>query len=251
MAIKPRVVVVGGTDSSGGAGVSRDIETLAAFGVEACPAVTAVTVQTHDAVERVELLPGDLVGEQMAAAVRSGAVAAIKIGMLGRAAAVHAVAGFLKGHPHIPAVLDPVLVSTSGGMLMDDDAVLLLSAELLPRCMLVTPNLPELAVLTGQGLAESREAIARQGGALLAGGCRAVLVKGGHGSGPCSTDILFAGTGEPVAFSLPRLKGSMRGTGCMLASACAAGLASGDTLEDSIRSAKRYVFERISETLRC
>ncbi|MEO4042585.1 hydroxymethylpyrimidine/phosphomethylpyrimidine kinase [Hoeflea sp. CAU 1731] len=247
MAMKPYVLVVGGTDSSGGAGVSRDTTTLAAFGVAACPAITAVTVQTHHGVRHIEAMPGDLILQQMAAAAEANPIRAVKIGLLGHAEAIRAVVSFLAANREMPAVLDPVLVSSSGGRLTDEAAIVNLRDCLMPLCTLVTPNLAELACLLEEPEAKSASAAEHQGRALLRQGCRAVLVKGGHAGGDAATDVLFRHDSEPVRFSAPRLDGSLRGTGCMLASAIAAGLASGESLENSIRSAKAYVFDRIAE----
>lgn len=247
MAMRPHVLVVGGTDSSGGAGVTRDVATLAAFGVAACPAITAVTAQTHHGVRHVAAMSADLIRRQMDAAKEANLIGVVKIGMLGHSEAIRAVASFLEDHRDIPAVLDPVLVSSSGGRLTDEAAIDDLRDCLLPLCSLATPNLPELACLLGEPEAKSASEAERQGRALLIQGCRAVLVKGGHAGGEVATDMLFRRDSEPIAFSAPRLNGSLRGTGCMLASAIAAGLASGESLESSVRSAKAYVFDRIAE----
>ncbi len=245
--MRPHVLVVGGTDSSGGAGVSRDVATLAAFGVAACPAITAVTVQTHHGVRHVEAMSADLILQQMAAASEASPIGVVKIGMLGQAKAIRAVASVLEDHRDIPAVLDPVLVSSSGGRLTDEAAIDNLRDCLIPLCSLMTPNLPELACLLGEPEAQCASEAERQGRALLRQGCQAVLVKGGHAGGDVATDMLFRRDSDPIAFSAPRLNGTLRGTGCMLASAIAAGLASGESLESSIRSAKAYVFDRIAE----
>ncbi len=245
--MRPHVLVVGGTDSSGGAGVTRDVATLAAFGVAACPAITAVTAQTHCDVRHVEAVSADLILQQMAAASEENPIRAIKIGMLGHSEAIRAVVSFLEDHRDIPAVLDPVLVSSSGGRLTDEAAIDDLGNRLMPLCSLATPNLPELACLLGEPEAKCASEAERQGGALLRQGCRAVLVKGGHAGGDVAIDMLFRRDSERIAFSASRLNGSLRGTGCMLASAIAAGLASGESLESSIRSAKAYVFDRIAE----
>ncbi|MDX8463786.1 bifunctional hydroxymethylpyrimidine kinase/phosphomethylpyrimidine kinase, partial [Mesorhizobium humile] len=145
------------------------------------------------------------------------------------------------------AVLDPVLASSSGRPLVEPNAIDVMKRDLMPLCRLVTPNLVELAVLTGSELAVSDEDVLRQGRRLLAAGPRALLIKGGHAGGPISTDILLSPDREPVRFEMPRLAGSMRGTGCMLASAIAAHLAKAKSLEDSVRGAKQRVFEKLME----
>ncbi|MCC5781260.1 hydroxymethylpyrimidine/phosphomethylpyrimidine kinase [Nitratireductor sp. B36] len=234
------VLVIAGSDSSGGAGIARDVETLAAFGVKACLALTAVTVQTHTAVERVQLCEPDLVEAQMRAALSANVVAAIKIGMLGSRETVARVAAVLRDHVATPVVLDPVVASSSGRALLCDDAIAVMRKGLMPLCTLVTPNLPELALLSGGSEADEHQ----QARGLLGSGVKTLLVKGGHAEGPRAVDTLFQAGEPPLRFEGPRLPGTMRGTGCMLASAIAAGLARGDGLEASVRAAKTHLSER-------
>ncbi|RUU12891.1 hydroxymethylpyrimidine/phosphomethylpyrimidine kinase [Mesorhizobium sp. USDA-HM6] len=243
----PHVLVVGGSDSSGGAGIARDIETISSIGLRTCLAVTAVTVQTHQAVMAIHHLQPGLVADQMRAALRTNEVSAIKIGMLPAGRVILAVAAVLSENPRIPAVLDPVLASSSGRPLVEPNAIDVMKRDLMPLCRLVTPNLIELAVLTDSELAENDEDVLRQGKQLLAAGPRALLLKGGHAAGARSTDILLTPDREPIRFDMPRLAGSMRGTGCMLASAVAAYLAKAKSLEDSVRGAKQRVFEKFME----
>lgn len=245
MAMMPHVLIVAGSDSSGGAGLARDIETVSAVGLRACLAVTAITVQTHEAVERIEPVAPELIAAQMRAALAANPVAAIKIGMLGTAAGVDAVAAVLGESRSVPVVLDPVLASSSGRALLAGDAVESLRQKLLSLCAMVTPNLPELALLTGAPAATDRTDLIRQGHLLLEAGAKALLVKGGHATGAGSTDLLLRPNAEPVCFDAPRIAVEMRGTGCMLASAIAAYLARGETLETSVSRAKRYVFTKL------
>ncbi|WP_354122712.1 bifunctional hydroxymethylpyrimidine kinase/phosphomethylpyrimidine kinase [Bradyrhizobium sp. LA6.7] len=245
----PHVLVVAGSDSSGGAGIARDIETLAGFGLRTCLAVTAVTVQTHNSVEHIEHVAPDIIAAQMRAALDANEVRAIKIGMLGTTAVAEAVGSVLVKHTSIPVVLDPVLVATSGRALMARDAVETFKRVLLPLCRLVSPNLPELAFLVGGHQAGDEQEILRQAKTLLEAGARAVLVKGGHALGDHSTDFLVHPDWEPIRFEAPRLSGSVRGTGCVLASAIAAHLAIGASLEESVWRAKRLVFEQIRRTV--
>jgi hydroxymethylpyrimidine/phosphomethylpyrimidine kinase len=191
MAMTPHVLIVAGSDSSGGAGIARDIETVAAFGLRSCLAVTAVTVQTHAAVEQIEHMPPQLIIAQMRAAFAANTVAAVKIGMLGTAAAIEAVGAVLAAHPQVPVVLDPVLASSSGRILLETDAIEILRRDLMPRCRLVTPNLVELASLNEAALAQD-EHDARLGGEVLSRKTgTAVLVKGGHAEGTWSVDLLL------------------------------------------------------------
>lgn len=245
-AVTTHVLVVAGSDSSGGAGLSRDVETVSAFGLQSCVAVTAVTVQTHRAVRHVDLIHPQIVAAQISAAIEANPVRAIKVGMLGAAETVEVVSSAIARHPEIPVVLDPVLVSTSGRALLPHGAIRLLQSRLMPLCRLVTPNLPELSVLTGSSPAEDEREILRQGAALLEVGPAALLVKGGHATGSVSTDLLLR-KGEPVRrFSAARQTSDVRGTGCMLASAVAAGLALGYPLPRSVAAAKQYVFDRLA-----
>ncbi len=246
VAMIPHVLIVAGSDSSGGAGIVRDVETVSAFGLYCSVVITAVTVQTHTRVERIEQMPPDLVAEQMCAAFTVNPVEAIKIGMLGTVATIDAVASVLANYLPVPVVLDPVLVSTSGHHLLDKDAIDILKRRLLPLSRVVTPNLPELALLTGQAAASSGQEIVRQTQILLAAGGQAVLVKGGHAEGDRSTDLLVTADGTHRAFDAPCLVGTMRGTGCMLASAVATHLALGERLEISITKAKRHVFTKMA-----
>ncbi|TIO52554.1 MAG: hydroxymethylpyrimidine/phosphomethylpyrimidine kinase [Mesorhizobium sp.] len=244
----PHVLVVCGSDSSGGAGIARDIETISSIGLRSCVAVTAVTVQTHQSVTAIHHMQPGLVADQMRAALRANKVSAIKIGMLSTGRIIAAVAAVLHENPRIPAVLDPVLASSSGRQLLEPGVIGVMKRDLMPFCHLVTPNLVELAVLTGSDLASDDDDALRQGRRLLADGPRALLIKGGHAEGPRSTDILLSPDREPIRFDMPRLAGSMRGTGCMLASAIAAHLAGAKPLEDCVREGKRLVFEKL---LRC
>jgi hydroxymethylpyrimidine/phosphomethylpyrimidine kinase len=243
----PHVLVVAGSDSSGGAGIVRDIETLAAFGVKASVALTAVTVQTHHGVQYVDAIPPERVVQQMRAALTSNHVDAIKIGMLATAATISAVATVLTDHPGIPVVLDPVLASSSGGVLLAPNAKASLH-RLFLQCALITPNLPELSLLTGRMRDISSEAAIAHARELVAAGVQAVLVKGGHRDGLESVDILVQAGNALRCFSAPRLAVSMRGTGCMLASAIAARLASGGDLRTAVGDAKAFVHDRLADS---
>jgi hydroxymethylpyrimidine/phosphomethylpyrimidine kinase len=245
MKAMPHVLVVAGSDSSGGAGIVRDIETLAAFGVKSSVAITAVTVQTHHGVLHVDAVPSERVAQQMRAALTANPVDAIKIGMLATAATIFAVADVLADYRDIPVVLDPVLVSTSGSTLLTPDSVAALR-DLFASCILVTPNLPELLCLGAVEIAGASENIVDQARRLIAAGAQGVLIKGGHGDGTESADILVRAGHDIQAFTTPRLAASMRGTGCMLASAIAARLGFGDDLAIAISKAKAFVHVKLS-----
>ena len=243
------VLVIAGTDSSGGAGLARDVATLTRFGVGALVAVTAVTAQTDDEVRAVELLPAPLVSAQISAALAARRVSAIKTGMLGNGAIVEAVAAATPPRALVPLVLDPVLAATSGGSLLDDRGRAALVALLLPRATLLTPNIPEAALLLGAAPASSAEEIIGQGRALCALGAPAVLVKGGHGCGALAIDWLVTRAGGVRRLAAPRLTAARRGTGCALASAIAAGLAARVPLEIACERAKAHVTELLQQSV--
>ena len=235
------VLVIAGTDSSGGAGLTRDVATLAAFGVDALCAVTAVTAQTDSAVAAVTLMPAALVRAQIEAALAGGRVRAVKTGMLGGADTVETLAATLPPRARLPLVLDPVLSASSGGTLLDEAGRAALCKRLLPRATLLTPNIPEAALLLGVKPAHSPADIIAQGHALCALGAAAVLMKGGHATDGRATDHLILADGAVSELTAVRLNATRRGTGCALASAIAAGLASGLALAAACARAKQHV----------
>jgi hydroxymethylpyrimidine/phosphomethylpyrimidine kinase len=240
------VLVIAGCDSSGGAGLVRDVRTLAHFGVQALCAVTAVTAQSDAEVSAVHLIPSELVSAQIRAALVSRRVAAIKLGMLATRATVLAVAASIPPRTAVPLVLDPVLAASSGAELLDEAGRAALLETLLPRVTLLTPNIPEAAALLGTPRAHTEEELLRQGEALRALGPEAVLLKGGHGSSAAATDLLFEA--EAVhRLTAPRIAATRRGTGCALAAAIAAGLAVGLELHTACARAKQHVTELLQQ----
>ncbi|MDR3505905.1 MAG: bifunctional hydroxymethylpyrimidine kinase/phosphomethylpyrimidine kinase [Acidocella sp.] len=237
-----RVLTIAGSDSGGGAGIEADIKTISALGAYACTAITALTAQNTLGVADVHPIPAPFVKLCIETVLADIGVDAIKLGMLTNEAIIRAVASVLPAN--IPVVLDPVMVATSGAVLLPDAAIDALKTELLPRATLVTPNLPEAAKLTGLNVETEAERIAA-GRALLALGAKAALVKGGHGGGEMLTDYLV--TADAVeAISLPRLHSrNTHGTGCTMASAIATGLAQGMTPLDATRRARYYLQEAI------
>jgi hydroxymethylpyrimidine/phosphomethylpyrimidine kinase len=233
------VLVIAATDSSGGAGLTRDIRVLRDFSVDALCVVTAVTAQSDQKVFAVHHVPPDIVRAQVVAALATRPVAAIKIGMLGTRATVEAVAEALPSE-HVPIVVDPVLMSSSGGVLLDKEGRLALTRLLLPRATLVTPNVPEAAALLGEPVARSEAALIEQGQRLLEYGCRAILVKGGHAEGAEAVDLLIS-TNHIQRIRSKRVDGSSRGTGCALAAAIAASLSKGKPLAAACETGKSYV----------
>lgn len=246
MSGQPTVLVIAGSDSSGGAGLSRDLRVLAQLGVAAVCTISAVTAQTHGRVVSVHSIPPEVVRAQLRAALESTAVGAIKIGMLGTAATVRAVADGLSQAGQIPIVLDPVLLSSSGGVLLDEAGRAEMRARLFPLATVLTPNIPEAASLCAAAPAVSREERVAQARALLAMGPRAVLLKGGHAEDCEAADLLLMRNAAPQWLSSPRLNARSRGTGCALASAIAAGLAQGASVPEACRGARDYVLGMLS-----
>ncbi len=245
----PAVIVIAGSDSSGGAGISRDLETITGLGGQARPVITAVTAQTHQGVTALEVLPAPLVAAQLEAALDSGPVGAIKIGMLADAEIVGAVASVLRHASSIPVIMDPVIAASSGRHLLTQDGVVALKNSLLPLTDLVTPNLQEAALLSGRPVAQSEADIQEQAQILLGHGGRHVLIKGGHGSGDRAEDRLFSAAGCEGTFSVERRAGTRRGTGCTLASAIAAFLAAGQPLSLACEKAQKVVLARFDQAL--
>lgn len=244
-----RVLVIAATDSSGGAGLTRDLQALTAWRTEACCAVTAVTAQTDTRVQGLWGLPTECLAEQIRTALSAGSVAAIKIGLLATATSVQTVAAELPPRAAIPIVLDPVLVASSGGVLLEADGIRRLRQELLPRVSLLTPNLPEAAALLQAPLAQSEAQMLEQMHALQGLGAAAVLLKGGHEAPAADgqvTDRLLAPDGELLHLRTARVAGSRRGTGCSVASAIAAQLAVGTPLAVACAGAQAYVAAALS-----
>jgi hydroxymethylpyrimidine/phosphomethylpyrimidine kinase len=234
------VLVIAGSDSSGGAGLTRDVRTLTRLDTRALCVVTAVTAQSDTHLAAVHVVPARLVRAQITAALATRRVDAIKIGMLATRATVLAVAAALPVTAP-PVVLDPVLASSSGGELLDSAGRSALCAALLPRATLLTPNIPEAAALLGTGRAGSEAELLQQAAALLALGPQAVLLKGGHGGGAEASDLLLAAHAPPRWLRGPRINAVRRGTGCALSAAIAAGLAAGLELTTACERAKQHV----------
>lgn len=240
-----RVLIVAGSDSGGGAGIQADIKAVTVMGAYAATAVTAITVQNTLGVSDVFPIPARIVRAQAAAVLDDIGADAIKTGMLGTAEMVELVAELLDGPARgIPAVVDPVMVAKGGASLLEDRAVAAVRDLLVPRAALLTPNAPEAEALTGMTVA-SLDDRRRAGEALLRRGAKAVLMKGGHIAGPTVVDLLLTETGETVLEG-PRIETrNTHGTGCTLASACAAGIAKGLPLERAVAEAWAYVAEAI------
>lgn len=222
----PRILIIAGSDSGGGAGIQADIKTVTMLGGHAMTAVTAITAQNTLGVQAVMPVPTDMVVAQIEACVADIGVDAVKIGMIGSAQTAHAVADRLSA-VGVPIVFDPVMVATSGDMLADA-ATIAAFERLMRLATLVTPNLPELEALDGES-------------AIMAQGC-ALLVKGGHGDSNVLVDRLLTRDGEIRRWESERIATtSTHGTGCTLASAIATGLARGQDLPTAIERARLFV----------
>lgn len=239
----PRVLAIAGSDSSGGAGIQADIKTVTMLGGYAMTAITAVTAQNSVGVQAIAPMSGDVVAEQIASCLDDIGVDAVKIGMLHDREIIAAVAKALAALPdHVPVVLDPVMIATSGATLIAEDAIAEMRATLFPLATLITPNLPELAHLAGRALrdtvevAEAAEEIARTYA------CH-VLAKGGHTDDERIIDTLV-GPGEErlVAFGDSRIDTPhTHGTGCTLSSAIATLQGHGLALEHAVRLGRQFV----------
>lgn len=240
-----RVLIIAGSDSGGGAGIQADIKTVTALGGYAATAITAVTVQDTLGVHGVHSIPIETIEAQARVVLADIGADAIKTGMLSSVAVVELVGRLLDGPgAGIPAVIDPVMVAKGGASLLQDVAVMAVARELVPRATLLTPNAPEAEALTGIAVADL-DGQRLAGERLLRMGAKAVLMKGGHVSGATVVDLLLTPQGE-TSFEGPRIETrNTHGTGCTLASACAAGLAQGMRLEDAVARAWAYVAEAI------
>jgi hydroxymethylpyrimidine/phosphomethylpyrimidine kinase len=236
----PVALAIAGSDSGGGAGIQADLKTFAALGVYGASVLTALTAQNTTGISAIHEVPAEFIAAQMDAVFSDLDVGAVKIGMLGSAAAIAAVEAGLRRHRARNVVLDTVMAASSGAKLLADDAVDHLRG-LMAQARLVTPNLPEAAALTGARQARDEEEMYVQAQKLLTFGAGAVLIKGGHGGGSESVDILVEGASR-TRFALPRIETqNTHGTGCTLASAIAAGLAKKLSLVDAVRQAKCFV----------
>jgi len=239
-------LTIAGSDSGGGAGIQADLKTFSALGVYGASVITALTAQNTKGVSAIHDVPADFIAAQIDAVFSDLDVAAVKIGMVSQRAAIETIAAGLERWRQSKVVLDPVMIAASGDRLLAPDAVDVLKRVLIPRALVITPNLPEAAALLDAPIAESEAEMLAQGERLLALGPRAVLVKGGHAEGAESVDLLV----EPNAVT--RLAAdriatrNTHGTGCTLSSAIAAGLAKGVSLAEAVRAAKTYLTDALA-----
>jgi hydroxymethylpyrimidine/phosphomethylpyrimidine kinase len=242
----PIALTIAGSDPSGGAGIQADLKTFAALGVYGASAITALTAQNTQGVSGIHDVPPDFIAAQLDALFADLDITAVKIGMLSRVESISAVADALDRSAARNIVLDPVMVATSGDRLLAPNAADALRAMLFPPALIVTPNLLEAAALLDTKPARTEAEMETQARAILALGARNVLIKGGHGAGEDSVDLLV-GQGEVVRFAAGRVATkNTHGTGCTMSSAIAAGLAKGLALKEAVGQAKAYVTAAIA-----
>lgn len=239
-------MTIAGSDSGGGAGIQADLKTFSALGVYGASVITALTAQNTKGVSAIHDVPPDFIQDQIDAVFSDLDVDAVKIGMLSQPVVIEAVAAGLERYRQTTIVLDPVMVAASGDRLLATNAIEVLKRVLIPRALVITPNLPEAAALLDCASADNEQEMQEQAERLMALGVRAVLIKGGHGSGPSSVDLLVSPAGV-ARFAAARIATkNTHGTGCTLSSAIAAGLARGLDLMAAVSEAKRYVTAAIA-----
>ncbi len=244
--MKGRVLIIAGSDSGGGAGIQADIKTVTMLNGFAATAITALTAQNTLGVFGILPVPPEFIRQQIEVVLDDIGADAVKTGMLHDTAVIETIAAALAQRASgVPLVLDPVMVAKGGAPLIEPAAIDALKGLLAPRAAVLTPNLPEAEILAGQRI-ESVEAMHEAADALLALGCRAVLLKGGHLAGDTVYDVLATETGHR-AWSQARIESRhTHGTGCTLASAIAAGLAQGLAIETAVDRAREYVRRAIA-----
>lgn len=233
-------LTIAGSDSGGGAGIQADLKTFSALGVFGASVITALTAQNTRGVRAVEDVSPHMIAAQFDAICDDMGVGGVKVGMASRIETIEVIADGLKRHGIRP-VLDPVMVATSGDRLLRADAIEALRTQLVPLAVLVTPNLPEAALLSDSSPAGTEKEMLAQAEAILRSGAGAVLLKGGHGMGANSTDILFDGN-DVQRFTAPRIRtANTHGTGCTLSAAITAGLTQSLSLAEAVGQAKDYL----------
>ena len=239
-------VTIAGSDPSGGAGIQADLKTFSALGVYGASVIAALTAQNTRGVSAIHDVPPDFIAAQIDAVFSDLAVDAVKIGMLSTPAAIEAVAEGLDRYGQKKIVLDPVMVAATGARLLAPEAIETLKRRLFSRACLITPNLPEAAALLDTGVATNEAEMHAQADRLLALGAQAVLIKGGHGSGAESVDLLVERAGV-ARFAASRIATeNTHGSGCTLSAAIAAGLAKGAALADAVGAAKDFISRAIA-----
>ncbi|MFD2035322.1 bifunctional hydroxymethylpyrimidine kinase/phosphomethylpyrimidine kinase [Belliella marina] len=239
------VLSIAGSDSSGGAGIQADLKTISALGCYGMTVITATTAQNTKGVNAIHSIPASHIGEQLRAVMEDIKPKAIKIGMLDRPGVVEVLVEILKGYPEIPIVFDPVMVSTSGHKLIQDETVKAIKEKLFPLVTLLTPNMDETSILFGKEVSDL-ESMKAAGESLLNELPTALLIKGGHMDQSVIYDLLYSkSTGLKILKSEKINSKNVHGTGCSLSSAIAVGLALGMDMETAVAFGRDYVNQAI------
>ena len=241
-----KALTIAGSDSGAGAGIQADLKTFAALGVYGTSAITAITAQNTVGVTEVLALSPKLVGAQIDAVIGDIGAHAVKTGMLANGAIIDAVVQKIREHRLKNVVVDPVMVATSGDLLIQKSAVHALRTKLIPLATVVTPNIAEAEALTGMKLRSSEETreAARQ---IIKMGTRTVVIKGGHLKGP-AMDLFYDGK-KFTALNAPRIRTkNTHGTGCTFSAAIAAYLAKGEGIDSAVALAKKYITRAIQSS---
>lgn len=244
------VLSIAGSDPSAGAGIQQDLKTITALECYGCTVITALTTQNTQGVQDVKAVEGEVVASQLQSLINDLDIAAIKIGQIPTMNAAEAIVRALKPYLNIhsvPVVYDPVMVSTSGKKMMDEECLDYIMNELFPLCTLITPNLPETEVLWGKHIQTTKD-IEEAGRYLTEKYATAFLVKGGHAGGEEMTDRLYLTDGTTKYFNTKKIKsGNLHGTGCTLSSAIASLLAKGQSLSEAVKGGKSVVSKGIEK----
>jgi hydroxymethylpyrimidine/phosphomethylpyrimidine kinase len=237
----PTVRTIAGSDSSGGAGIQADLKTIAALGAYGASVLTALTAQNTQGVRAIHPVPKEFLKQQLEAVLDDLTVDAVKIGMINTVEAAVTVAEMLDRYKPKFVVFDPVMVSTSGSRLIEDETIAILWKELFPRVDLITPNLDEGQILISRKI-DSVELLKEAAEEMVRKGCKAVLLKGGHLVAPTLSDVFARQNEETLTFESEHIEtGNLHGTGCTLSSAIATCVALGNSLPEAIIFAKEYI----------
>ena len=243
-----KALTIAGSDSGAGAGIQADLKTFAAHGVYGTSAITAITAQNTIGVTAVLAINAKFVGAQIDAILADIGAHAVKTGMLANAAIIGLVANKIHHHRLKNIVVDPVMVATSGDLLIEKSAVAVLRSKLVPLASVVTPNIHEAEVLTGMKLGNAEE-IKEAAKRIFKMGAKTVLIKGGHLKGP-AMDLFYDGKNF-TALNAPRIgTKNTHGTGCTLSAAIAANLAKGQNVVAAVTNAKRYITDALRHSYR-
>lgn len=241
----PVALTIAGSDSGGGAGIQADIKTFSALGVYGASVITSVTAQNTLGVRGIQAISPEILKGQLDAVFEDIRINAVKIGMVHNQVAAGIIVDALDKYAPSYIILDPVMISTSGNKLLHDDAIEIIIKELFPRATLVTPNIDEAEYLSGITISSEKE-MEQAAGKLLASGCHAVLMKGGHLKGKEMIDILYMEDKAPLRLMAETIEtNNGHGTGCTLSSAIAAYLALGNKLPQAVGLAKEYITNAI------